>query len=82
MLALGIALVIDYRDRAQGVNGDIGTWRNTNPLAMSLDRNGVGIGLDKGTTDVHFTTLEGATINEWIMYTQVYDYGCGDCSTY
>ena len=68
--------------RNADINGHIGTWTNSNPLAMSLDQNGVGIGLDKGTTNVHFTTLLGVTINEWIMYTQVYDYGCGDCSTY
>lgn len=68
--------------RNADINGHIGTWTNSNPLAMSLAQNGVGIGLDKGTTNVAFTTLSGATINEWIMYTQVYDYGCGDCSTY
>lgn len=68
--------------RNADINGHIGTWTNSNPLAMSLDQNGIGIGLDKGTTNVHFTTLSGATINEWIMYTQVYDYGCGDCNTY
>jgi hypothetical protein len=68
--------------RNADINGHIGTWTNSNPLAMSLDQNGVGIGLDKGSTNVHFTTPSGATLYEWVMYTQIYDYGCGDCNTY
>jgi hypothetical protein len=62
------------------INGHIGTWTNSNPLAMSLDQNGVGTGLDNGTTNVHFTTPTGATLSEWVMYNSIFIYGCPDCN--
>jgi hypothetical protein len=66
--------------RNADINGHIGTWTNSNPLALSLDQNGVGTGLAKGSTNVHFTTPSGATLAEWVMYTSVTVYGCPDCN--
>ena len=63
--------------------GRIGTWTNSNPTAMTLDQTGAGRGLDAGRANIHFTTPTGATLNEWVMETYVYD-PCGvpNCITY
>jgi hypothetical protein len=45
-----------------------GTWTSSNPEVISIDQYGNAWALAPGTASVHFTTLSGATINEWIMY--------------
>jgi hypothetical protein len=45
-----------------------GTWTSSNPEVISIDPYGNASALAPGTANIHFTTLSGATINEWIMY--------------
>jgi hypothetical protein len=63
------------------INGHIGTFTSANPLVISVDQNGVGTGLDVGSAGVHFSTLSGSMINEWIMTTVLGDAQCGGCIT-
>jgi hypothetical protein len=51
------------------VNGHLGTWTTSNPEALFMTEHGVGLAMQPGTANVHFTTLAGKTINEWVMYT-------------
>ncbi len=44
-----------------------GTWTSSNPGVISIDPYGNAWTLAPGTASIHFTTLSGATINEWIM---------------
>jgi len=44
-----------------------GTWTSSNPEVISIDPDGTAWALTPGTANIHFTTLSGATINEWVM---------------
>jgi hypothetical protein len=44
-----------------------GTWTSSNPEVISIDPYGTAWALAPGTANIHFTTLSGATINEWVM---------------
>jgi hypothetical protein len=58
------------------INGHIGVFTSANPLALVIDQNGVGTGMDAGTANIHFTTNSGAMLNEWIMTTYIGDEAC------
>jgi hypothetical protein len=45
-----------------------GTWTSSNPGVVSIDPYGNAWALAPGTANIHFTTLSGVTINEWVMY--------------
>jgi hypothetical protein len=62
------------------MNGHVGTWTTSAPMVLNIDQNGVATPLDKGTANIHFTTLAGQTINEWVWTTSVDD-KC-DCTSY
>jgi hypothetical protein len=49
------------------VLGEYGTWTSSNPEIISIDPYGTAWALEPGTANIHFTTLSGLTINEWIM---------------
>jgi hypothetical protein len=44
-----------------------GTWTSSNPEVVSIDQYGTAWTLAPGTANIHFTTLSGATLNEWVM---------------
>ena len=44
-----------------------GTWTSSNPEVISIDPYGTAWTLAPGTANIHFTTLSGATLNEWVM---------------
>ena len=44
-----------------------GTWTSSNPEVISIDPDGTAWALTPGTANIHFTTLSGATLNEWVM---------------
>lgn len=46
---------------------EYGTWTSSNPQVISIDPYGTAWALAPGTASIHFTTLSGATINEWVM---------------
>jgi hypothetical protein len=50
------------------VLGQYGTWTSSNPAVISVDQFGNGWALGTGSANIHFTTLSGVTLNEWIMY--------------
>jgi hypothetical protein len=52
------------------INGHYGTWTSSNPNAIFIGQNGLASALEPGTSNIHFTTLSGVTINEWTMYVQ------------
>jgi hypothetical protein len=60
--------------------GHIGTWTTSSQTVLNIDQNGVGTPLDAGTANVHFTTLAGQTISEWVWHTTIFD-KCG-CTSY
>ncbi len=63
--------------------GQVGTWTNSNYGAMTLDRDGVGYGVNAGQSAVHFKTPGGQVLNGWTMTTRPAAYGCGyDCGTF
>ena len=47
---------------------EYGTWTSSNPEVISIDPYGDAWALAPGTANIHFTTLSGTAINEWIMY--------------
>ena len=47
---------------------EYGTWSSSNPEVISIDPYGNAWALAPGTANIHFTTVTGAAINEWIMY--------------
>jgi len=44
-----------------------GTWTSSNPEVISIDPYGTAWAVAPGTANIHFTTLSGATLNEWVM---------------
>jgi hypothetical protein len=46
---------------------EYGTWSTSNPEVISIATDGTAWALQPGTANIHFTTLSGATINEWVM---------------
>jgi hypothetical protein len=46
---------------------EYGTWSSSDPEVISIDPYGTAWALAPGTANIHFTTLSGATINEWTM---------------
>jgi hypothetical protein len=61
------------------VYGHLGLWTTTVPKTLFVDPNGVGTGLDLGTSTVKFTTPAGVTINAWGMTVGFDVYGCNEC---
>jgi hypothetical protein len=51
------------------VNGNIGVWNSSSPQVMWIDQTGKALALEAGSSNIHFTTLSGITINEWVMFT-------------
>jgi hypothetical protein len=49
------------------IAGLLGTWTSSNPSVVYIDPYGTAWALQPGTANIHFTTLGGAEINEWIM---------------
>lgn len=49
-----------------------GIWTSSNPGVISIDPYGNAWALAPGTANIHFTTLSGVTINEWVMYVTPY----------
>ena len=50
------------------VQHEYGNWTSSNPEVISIDQDGTAWALKPGTANIHFTTLSGATLNEWVMY--------------
>ena len=44
-----------------------GTWTSSNPEVISIDPYGTAWSVAPGTANIHFTTLSGVTLNEWVM---------------
>jgi hypothetical protein len=44
-----------------------GTWTSSNPEVISIDPYGTAWSVAPGTATIHFTTLSGVTLNEWVM---------------
>jgi hypothetical protein len=66
-----------YGEYSDGVTREInnanalqlyGTWTSSNPGVIDIDPYGNAWALAPGTANIHFTTLFGTTINEWVMY--------------
>ena len=51
----------------------LGTWTSSNPLAVKIDPDGTAWALAPGTANIHFTTLSGVTLNEWVEHVEAYD---------
>jgi hypothetical protein len=52
-----------------------GTWSSSNPGVISIDPYGNAWALAPGIANIHFTTLFGVTINEWVMYVDQFSNG-------
>jgi hypothetical protein len=73
-----------HRVQNADIDGHIGTWLSSNPLVMSIDWNGVGMGGASGSTSVHFMDPQGKIYSSWTMYNDVYVFGCPNnpCAVY
>jgi hypothetical protein len=54
--------------RNADINGHIGTWTTSSPNVIWIQQNGLASAMEIGSSNIHFTTLSGVTINEWTMY--------------
>jgi hypothetical protein len=49
-------------------NGFGGTWTSSNPLVMYVNQQGLTWGNSQGTAIIRYTSPNGVTFSEWVMY--------------